>query len=447
MSPDQPGQWPPRPQDRDRQRGGRPSYPASGIDHRQLAYQARPPRRKTRRGLLVGLAAALVVVAGGAGTWVALSRSDSGAATPVEAALRLVGSISNGDVAGVLTSLAPAEAAVLVDPVTDVTNEFKRLKVLAPGFEPKTLAGVAARTENLTFDEGAAEHVNDHVTITKLTGGTVTVTTDLSKLPLTKGFLDQAAPAAVAGKADGTRSINIGDEVRKIGEPLRIATVKVDGRWYPSLFYTIADYALKSAGERWPSTSIPAVGAASSNDAVKEMVQAALDADMKRAIELVPPDEMAVLHDTGPAILKAVGSNARPTGVKVLDLQTRNSPVSGGTRATLTSLRLQDSSGRQFSVRKDGDCYDVDGNGQNQHLCADAAAAQIAGLSGTVPSAVTQVFQHFSAGIMRQGLGVITTESQGKYYVSPLRTLSEQALTLLRSIDPGDIAALSKLAN
>ena len=38
------------------------------------------------------------------------------------------------------------------------------------------------------------------------------------------------------------------------------ATVKIDGEWYVSGFYTLADYALKDAGAPWPTTSTPLRG-------------------------------------------------------------------------------------------------------------------------------------------------------------------------------------------
>ena len=474
--PQQPGQWPPQPQGYPPQGGypqgatppgghprgaaypqnmppgGHPQYyqTQSGYYAQQPGYPPPAPPRRSRRGLIIGLVIALVVLAGGGvGTWFALSGNDSGADTPTAAAMKLASSISNSDVVGVAESLAPAEAALFTDPISDVTNELKRLKVLDSSADPKALSGVQVKTENLTFDEAAAEQVNDHVTITKLTAGTITITSDFSKLPLAKEFLDRAVPrSARSAKGADTETINIADEVRKSGQPVRIATVEVDGEWYPSLLYTIADYALSDAGQKWPATSIPAAGAASSNEAVKEMLQAALDADVKRVIELLPPDEMAVLHDAGPAIIDAIRDDAEPTGAKVLDLQTQSSPVNGGTRATLTSLKFQDPSGEEYSITKVGDCYAATGEGQSQRLCADEFATQMEDKIGTsLPSAVTDVLRHLSSGILGQGLGVITTEVNGKHYVSPLRTFVEQGMTVLRSLQPGDITALLNAAN
>ncbi|KAA9154528.1 flagellar basal body protein FliL [Amycolatopsis acidicola] len=396
--------------------------------------------------MIIGLVAALVVAVGGGATWIALSQSSGGSDTPTEAALTLASSLGNADVVGVLGSLAPAEASMFTDPVQAVTDELKRLQVLDASADPNKLSGLKISTANLTFDEAGAEQVNDHVTITKLTGGTITVTGDPTQLPLAKGFLD-AVPGGLDSSGPETETIDIGQEVRQSGEPIRIATVQVDGEWYPSLLYTIADYALQESGQKWPSTSIPANGAGSVNDAVKETVQAVLDADVRRVIELLPPDEMAVLHDAGPAIVDALGSDAEPSGAKVVDLQTESSTVDGGTRATLTSLVVQGPDGETYSFKKNGSCYEATVEGESRSLCAQDLAEQLADEAGSsLPGSVEQVLEHLSAGVLAQGVGVIVTESGGKYYVSPLRTLVEQGVTVLRALQPGDITALLRAA-
>lgn len=454
-TPEQPGwqQQPHQPQPGWQPPQQQPYYPQQqpGYGYQQPGYvmpQPEPPRKRPR-GLIIGLVIALVAVLGGGTTWYLLAQqSRSGASTPTEAALTLASSMSNSDLVGMLDSLAPAEAALFTDPVQDTTSELKRLGVLDGSADPNALSGIEVKTQNLTFDESGADQVNDHVTITKLTGGTLTITSDFSKLPLAKEFLDEAMPGGVpSAQGQETETVDIAEEVRKTGEPVRIATVQVDGEWYPSLLYTIADYALKEAGQPWPSTSIPAAGAASANDAVKQIVQAGLDADIRRVIELLPPDEMGVLHDAGPAILEAAEGETEPSGAKVLDLQTETSPVTGGTRATLTSLRLQDPSGEIYTVTKSADCYEVSAEGQNQRMCADDIADQIESEAGSVPPQVREVLRHLTGGILKQGVGVVTTEVNGKHYLSPIRTLTEQGMTVLRSLEPGDITTLLKLAN
>ncbi|MGA6167627.1 flagellar basal body protein FliL [Amycolatopsis magusensis] len=410
---------------------------------------AGPGAPRSRKGLILGLVIALVVAVGGGVTWFALSQSSSGGAeTPTLAAQNLANTIGSGDVVGLLSTLAPAEASLFTDPIEEVATELKRLEIVRQEADPKALSGMEIKTEGLVFDESQSQQVNDHLTITKLTAGKITVTADFSKIPLTKEFLDAALSSDDVPTGPETETIDIAEEVRKNkGEPVRIATVKVDDAWYPSLLYTIADYALLEEKTAWPAQGIAANGAASSNDAVKELLQAALDADIQRVIELLPPDEMGALQDAGPAILEAAGRE-KPSGAKVLKLETESSSVGGGTRATLTALEMQGPDGEDFKLSKDADCYSMTMEGRTERICASELADLIESESdSSMPPAVKQALTSLGTGILEQGVGVITTEVSGKHYVSPIRTLSEQGMTVLRSLQPGDIKALLELAD
>ncbi|GAB3574684.1 hypothetical protein GCM10027445_35950 [Amycolatopsis endophytica] len=430
---------------------GQPQYGQQPWEYPQTQPQGfqqlppQPPRTK-RRGLIIGLVVALVVVLGGGGTWFALSQRDSvasGAATPTEAAQNLATALGGNDVVGVVSALAPAEAKLLTEPIGQTTDELKRLGILDSAADPEALTGLQVKAENLVFDEAAAEQVNDHLTITKLTGGTLTVTADPSKLPLAQKLRDLMP----SGQGPQTETIDIAEEVRDQGEPIRIATVQVDGEWYPSLLYTIADYALRDENEPWPTTSIPARGANSSTDAVKQLVQAALDEDLTRVIELLPPDEMAVLHDAGPALVAAADEDSEPSGAKLLDLRADTSAVPGGTRNTITYVEFEDPSGEKYTVTKDGDCYEATGEGQTRRLCGDFVVESLEDEVGSgAPEEVVRVLENLSRGVLEQGLGVITTESGGLHYVSPLRTFNELGLTVLRSLNPEDITTLLRFA-
>ncbi|GAB3482233.1 flagellar basal body protein FliL [Amycolatopsis cihanbeyliensis] len=450
------------------QQGGQPGYPPQGYPQghqqpyyqrhythpQQLQYQQQPPPRKNRRGLVIGLVAALVVALGGGATWFALSQSESvasGAATPTEAARNLAGSLGNGDLVGLLGSLAPAEAALFTDPVKDATGELKRLGAVKPDADPEALSGMRLRAENLAFDEAGEERVNDHVAITKLTGGTLTVTANLRDIPLAEDFMDAVLSASERGELDQgpqTRTIDIAEVVRQQGEPVRIATVHVDGEWYPSLLYTIADYALLTERQAWPQQPVPAVGAGSPGEAVRQLVQAAVDGDVRRVIELLPPDEMAVLHDVGPVLLNAIGADAGPTGVTVSRLETETSELNGGTRATVTALELTNERKRStFSLVKDGNCYRLSIDGESDRLCADQLASMLERRSdASLPRAAQQAVRNIGMGVFEQGIGVVTTEVDGKHYVSPLRTVNELGMTVLRSLRPEDVQGLLRLA-
>ncbi|MBK1782899.1 flagellar basal body protein FliL [Prauserella sp. ASG 168] len=400
--------------------------------------------------MIIGLVVALVVAAGGVASYFAFWQSDSvaaGAATPGDAAMNFANALGSGDVVGLLGTLTPAEVSLFTDPLNEATEELKRLGVLEQSADPQQLTGLEIKTENLTFDDSQAERVNDHLTITKLTGGTLTLTSDVGNIPLAAEYRDLALEGTDAPAQRETETIDIAEVVQQTGEPIRIATVKVDDEWYPSLLYSIADYALLDAGEQWPQQPIAANGADSPNEAVKQTVQAALDGQLERVIELLPPDEMGVLHDVGPVLLDQLGTPA-PSGVEITKLETETSEVAGGTRATLTALELTAEGRGTLSLTKNGDCYEMSADGRTESLCADQLGELAADEAGEqLPPELQQILTNIGGGIMDQGLGVVTTEVDGKHYVSPIRTMTELGMTFLRSMSPEDLRTLIANAN
>jgi hypothetical protein len=410
-----------------------------------LPAYGEPPKKERGKGPVIGAIAAVVVVAlGVAATIFVLNRSSgdqAGQENPTQAASNLVNSLSQGDVLGVLESLTPAESALLVDFNAKTTKRLKELKVYKQDADPNKLHGAAVEATDLKYDEKGAEKVNDHLTITKLIGGTVSFHADVSELPLTDQFMQAAFPDGVNSQPTDEK-VDIAEVVKDSGEPIRIATVKVNDKWYPSLFYTVADYALQDANAEWPAKSIPNNGAANPDDAVKEMVQAAVNSDLERVIELLPPDEMGALHDAGPALLDEMGSPPAAQ-VEITKLETESTDAeTGGKKVMLKEIEVK-ADGQTYRVTKDGDCYTAEGEGETTKLCADDVAAQIGG-SGMDPK-VQQALANLSSGLIKN-TGVVATEFDGKWYVSPLRTYSELGLTALSDLTPEDVIALVTLS-
>jgi hypothetical protein len=218
--------------------------------------------------------------------------------------------------------------------------------------------------------------------------------------------------------------------------------VNVDGEWYPSLFHTVADYALRSEGQAWPRQPLPARGARSAQQAVRGIAQAALDGDIRRVIELLPPDEMAVLHDLGPLLVDALRGSSEPTGIRITDLRTETHEVPGGLRATVTAMSLQVPDNGTLSLTRRGQCYDLRGPSGHKRLCAEdfgKLVAEQADADNAVPPAV---LRGIGRSLLERGIGVVTTEIGGAYYVSPMRTLSDLASTFLQGLRRGDLAAI-----
>ena len=421
-------------------------FPQQGYGQPPVGYGGEPPKKK-RTGLVVtAIVAVLVLAAGTVGTVWALRSSDdvaAGSENPSTAANNLLSALGSGDVLGIMNGLAPAEAALSKDYTEATVSEAKRLEILKKDADPNKLSGVEIKSEGIKFDEAAAEKVNDRLTINKVVEGKITITSDVKQIPLTDKLVD-ALGAELDRAAPQTETLDfakVKDE-RK-GKPIGIATIKVGDEWYPSLFYTIAHAALEEEGLKWPAQGIAPAGAGSAGDAAKQFVEKALDADVEGVIALLPPDEMGVLQDLGPVILDQVGKTAA-SGAKLVELETDTRDVTGGVQVTVRRLVLE-VKGERGEITRDGDCYTAKAEGQTQRLCADEITQLVEQQAGrNVPAAAIDVIGRVGAQVLKDGVGVVATEVDGKWYVSPFRTYSEIFLTLMRGLEPKDLDELLK---
>jgi hypothetical protein len=265
-----------------------------------------------------------VALAGGAAvSYVAVSDASShGASSPISAVQTIVSDINGSDLAGLLDDLAPAERDAIATPLLNDIGELKRINVLQPNADPKNVTAVKTSIKALVF--APTVPVNDHEQIVQLTGGTVTIAGDASKIPFTKDFVNALFPHGLPTGTSSTSTVDIAQAVQANGgEPIRVAAEKVGGRWYPSLFYTIADNAAHSSGLGTPTAGdyVAANGAASAGDAVKQIINALLQGNIARAIQLLSPEELAVVHDYAGLIMRAPGSSYSPSSVHLDSLQ------------------------------------------------------------------------------------------------------------------------------
>jgi hypothetical protein len=428
--------------------GGPVQYPVGPPFHGQAPIPPVPPKRR-RSGLTVGIIVAVVVLAaGGVGTWFAFDHAGStGSASPGEAAAKLLADVGNDDLIGMVDDLPPAEASLFSDTITQGTDQFKRLGIVKPDVDPKAMTSLGIHTSGITFDTAAAERVNDHLTITKLIAGRITVSGTMSANDLTDSFLHSAFPDGVPSADQEQHTVDIAKEVREQGHPIRIATVQVDGKWYPSLFYSIADAGLQAAHTPWPTQSVPSVGAGSADDAVRQFLQAALNSDAKGVIERTSPDEMAALHDVGKVLIDSAGASPS-SGVKIDSMTFADREVAGGVDTVLRGLTVT-SDGTQITMIQSNGCYVMRAQGETQRFCASDLTKELRGnpeISGVLQPALLKLVQDMFSGLMNTGVGLVASEVGGQWYVSPGRTISQLAVDVYGTISPQDFAAVVQLA-
>jgi hypothetical protein len=374
-----------------------------------------------------------VLLGGGIATYAAVSSgtTSGGEATPKAAVQRLFSDLAHSDLIGMLDDLPPGERDAIATPVENTISELKRDGVIAPNADLNHLPGIQITPRNLTYAPSTVP-VNDHVQVVQITGGTITLDADAAKLPLAGDLLRQieqyAHPKIVH------RTVNIAQAVQAQGHPVRIAVQKVDGSWYPSLLYTIADNAATAAGLGTPNPAdaIPAHGANSPDDAVRQLVNDLLTGRIEQAIELTSPDEDAALHDYGKYLVDRV--HYGPAPVHIRDLTFTDSATPGGTLVHIKSLTMI-MHGQQISFLQEGKCFEVRGMGQDQRLCPSDIQRMLQA-NGMTPRQ-RKVVQNLASE--SSNFGVVTSESGGKWYVNPIRTVLNlgpaifSELTMLRA--------------
>ncbi|MGI5130339.1 hypothetical protein ACQEVB_26295 [Pseudonocardia sp. CA-107938] len=392
-----------------------------------------PVRRRRRKWPIITAIIAVLALGAGAAYAFNLFTKFGGASTSKEAVSLLAADLQSGSTLSALSRLHPGERTLLVDMQTTITGELKRLEIIRPDAD---LMAASATVSDLRFDDSAAEPVRDDVVITKLVAGKISVADDKSQQIFTDSFRKAAFPNGVSVAGMPT-TIDIATEVP---EGIRVATVRVDGRWYVSAFYTAADYFLRSTGTPWPKTSVPARGASSATDALRQTVTAALDGNVRRLVELAPPSELQVLHDVGDAIVAATGGEA--SGARLVDLQTTETSIPGGTALQVQKVVVENAGGETATVTRDGACIVVQAGseGTEQRLCSFDDFG--GGVSG--PPVLDRVLPKLFAVVTNPR--IVAVQDGGAFYVSPFRTVTTLYGDALHALDPQDVRDLLALA-
>ncbi len=461
----QPGQgWNPQPgsQPWNPQTGGQPGQawnPQNGAQPGQpwgpqYGSPGGQPPKKGNKGVIITAVAVVVALVAGLGVWFFAFRDSkpAGKDTPQQAAAQLFADISNGDMVGLADTFDPVEAGFVNDLAADVLTHFKRLGLLTDSATVGNSTGSTISIKGITFDDAAAEKPLADLTIVKLTGGTVTITpsstsaneTDLfTKLKNALGKYAQSNGAA-AGMSTAPTVIDIAKTIKDDlgGKPIRISTVLRDGSWYPSMFYTLADYWAQDAnlGPVTAADAVPAAGKGSPEDAVNAMLAAALKQNAADMIALLPPDEMAAVHAYGQKLITSAGSGTVSTSGVAIDATWATTEVTGGTLVSVKTLNVtMDSKTVKISVDKDaGTMTIIDADNASKTIDANS----VGDLIGTDLTSVHPNMPDFVGRMIKAalGMGFVTTKAgDGNWYVSPARTTTGVFTTLLGGMEQRDI--------
>lgn len=416
-----------------------------------------PPTGRRTAPVVITVIAVVVALLAGFGIWWFAIRDSStaaGQASPQQAADTLLLSLNESDPVGVVDQLDPAESELFAELSGDVLEQLKRIGVLNDDADTENLTGAEVKVEGLTF-AAEPQQIQDDLAVVEVTGGTVTVTASPAAMPWSDKIKDLAGDE-LGELAPQTETIDLADLAAESDHPLRLATVKRGDEWYVSLLYTLADNAAYAASEQYRAdpaaalgSGIAAAGASSPEEAMTTLVNSVLGGDYERIIGLTDPNEMAVLHDYGSLILSeaptggVLDSGMLPEDFEIQNLEWVTSDVTGGKEVSLKTITIR-AEGDTGTITLDSEAgtVSVEAPGMSETYTAQQFVQE--GLGGDVPPELTGLIERLFSKVL--GLGLVMTEVDGQWYVSPIRSYTNVFVTLLEALEPGDVDYLIELA-
>ncbi len=423
----------------------------------------------SRGRLFVRLAAvvlALGLAGGGAMLAISAGSASGGADTPEAAVRQLLASLSNEDVIGAAEVVEPTERATLIDAGIAISEELVRLNVLSPEFDLSALNGVDLRFDNIQL---RSVPVRADITRVFIDDGSSRASVDASQLPL----------GPVIGEHIPPDWLTFSDSVATpIGSSSPIAVVKRSGRWYVSLWYSVVENARIAADRPMPSlTDRPvAIGADSPEAAVERLIREALRLDPRTVIGMLDPEEMAALYDYAPLFLPDAESAANDALQAAADngfeWSLDSISLSSTPNGELASVRLDAIEASLTSPDVNGHLKLADGKvdadvtvtmadyngdmvtttygihdgctivetdspdmGPGYNSCDDQSGL------GMFGGGLFMIAAQAVSGADSADFGVITHRVDGKWFVSPIRTVTTAVIASLKAVNPDDLAA------
>jgi hypothetical protein len=393
------------------------------------AWYVPPPAKKSRRGrAIVATVGAVAILAGGTFAAVALSSSD-GASTPSAAVAGFFSALDHEDGLGMLDALPAGERNALQPLIEEFTSEAQRL-------------GITSKIDiQVVGLETHSEDLGDSVAGVWIDSGEISVNVIPHDVPIgdnLKALIEHVTGVPVTITASSDRQTLHMDE-----SDSPIVTIKEGGGWKLSAFYSFAESARRDSDAALPvfGQGLDAVGSDSPEAAVKAFADATASYDLEQIMALTPPEEMRALHDYAPLFLpgarEATNQLKSNTGLVVTITRLDLDPSGGGDRRAVAitgfaaHVESNDGSG---DIDFDGKCFTITGS-----LAKDLPNGSQKSCTGDISPVVPDLDLGDLAGRLGQPLTITVVKEDGKWYVSPIGTVGESFLNLLRVLKPEDL--------
>ena len=390
-----------------------------------------PPRRS--RGKVVGglVAVAALLGAGGFAITKIVAGNDGGAASPTEVGTHLMDALAAEDALGVVDLLLPGERDMLRQPLIDLVDNLKRLEIADTTASLDKVGGLDLQVSNVQIDE-TDTNVDDVADIHITAKGTASV--DGKTVPIGNLLIDEAF---------GGERPNLDSAPQDSDIDWKLATVKHDGRWYLSAFYSIAETVRGDADI--PEQGLLAHGADSPDGAVQSIFDAIDDVDLEALLAALNPNEAEALQRFAPMFIDQAQNSLDDLDAKIRFSDTKFTVLGSGDRRTVTIdgfTMTASVGGDDVKVESKDGCIVVTSGDTTANSCQGGSSIDEAvtalGLNDNEDiKALVKTFRDAFADAKPLGITVQRVDSQ--WYVSPVGTLFDLLLTELRALDKNEL--------
>lgn len=418
--------------------------PLEPADAEVLVRSGEPPTRSKRSKWLVGGAVAAVIATGAAGVFAVSNLTggaQGGAASPDELGLSLLQAIENEDVLGVVDVLSPGERDVFRDPLVDLVSELTRLEVLSPEADLSRILGLDVELSNERVS-ASSTNVPD-ITNIDLRADAV-LTFDGAELPIGELITDNV-PDDLMTEMRGTRLTET-DEF-----DVRLTAVEEDGRWYFSVFHTIAELARQEAapGMLIPIQGIGSDGADTPDAAFDGVLDRVEDLDLTGLLRTLNPGEAAALQRYAPLFIEEAEAALAevPLDWSITRREFRVDESGDTATVFLDAIAVEGTiEDEPFSFEFADDCIRAAAAGESFEQCNSGVFEDANGLLDEAPATKQLIETVTDAFADMEESGLEMRKSDGLWYVSPTTTASEAFLNVLRALDRSELDAIIEQA-
>lgn len=391
--------------------------------------------RKRSRGKVAGGVVAVLALLGAGGFAVSriVAGDDGGADNPTAVGNQFISALADEDVLGVVDLLLPGERETMRQPLIDLVDNLKRLEVADDTATLDKVGGLDISFADTTV-EPEPTNVDDITNIHITTTGTVSV--DGESVPIGRLLIDEAF--------SGERP-DLDSEAQDSELDWRLATVERDGRWYLSLFYSVAEDARARDGRDIPATPVTARGADTPEGAVQAMLDAVSDLDVEAMISGLNPNEAEALQRYAPLFLDDANNAIGSADVEIKFSDVKYTVTGSGERRTVAvdALTMHAVTGQDdVTVDLSGGCAHMTINGDTIDSCTDKASIDSAleslGLSENAElQSLIKTVQDAFADL--QPIGLTVQQVDGRWFLSPIGTYADGFLAVLTALDSNEL--------